>query len=91
MWYAPDEIENVVEDELCRAGLMPTLSKPVTDLDTFVEGHLRCQLDQYRPLPDEVLGVTEFFKSKQPEISLNRDLTGSALDDEDAPQGVRGR
>ncbi len=91
LWYEPDEIERLVEDELRRAGLMPTVSDPITDLDTFVETYLRCPLDQYRPLPDEVLGITEFAKGKQPSISLNRDLTGSALDDDEAPQGVRGR
>lgn len=91
LWYDPDEIEGLVEDELRRAGLMPTAAEPVTDLDVFVESFLRCPLDQYRPLPAEVLGVTEFVKGQQPTISVNRDLTGSALDDDEAPQGVRGR
>lgn len=91
LWYDPEEIEGIVEDELRRAQLTPSLSDPVSDLETFVEVYLKCPLDQYRALPSEILGVTEFEKGKRPRISLNRDLTGSALDDGDAPQGVRGR
>ena len=91
LWYDPEEIEGIVEDELRRAKLLPTVSNPVADLGTFVEGYLKCPLDQYRPLPIEVLGMTEFERGGRPKISINRDLTGSALDDGDAPQGLIGR
>lgn len=80
-----------MEDELRRANLMPTVTKPATNLEAFVESYLRCPLDQYRPLPSEVLGVTEFVRGKPPMISLNEDLTGAALDDEDAAPGQVGR
>jgi hypothetical protein len=91
LWYESEEIERLVEDELVRAKLMPSISNPVVDLEAFVEVYLKCALDQYRPLPAEVLGVTEFQRGQQPRISLNSDLTGSALDDHDASQGIRGR
>ncbi len=91
LWYDPGEIDQIVEDELRRADLMPTVSDPVTDLESFVEFYLECPLNQYQPLPEEVLGFTEFPRGKSPVISLNKDLTGSALDDEEAAPGVVGR
>ncbi len=91
LWFEDDEIEQLVEDELRRADLMPTTSQPVTDLERFVESHLRCPLDQYAALPPEVLGVTEFRRGRPPAISINRNLTGSALDEDDSAPGVHGR
>jgi len=91
LWYDPGEIDQLVEDELRRANLMPTVTKAATNLEAFVESYLHCPLDQYRPLPAEVLGVTEFVRGKPPTISLNQDLTGAALDDEDAAPGQVGR
>jgi hypothetical protein len=60
IWYESDEIEAIAEDELRRAGLMPSPDDPVTDLERLIEGHLKAQLDQYAQLPEGVLGVTQF-------------------------------
>jgi hypothetical protein len=91
LWFDPGEIERIVEDELRKASLMPTVSNPVTDLERFVEVHLQCPLDQYRKLPADVLGVTEFVRGRQPAVSINQDLTGSAIDEDETPPGLRGR
>jgi hypothetical protein len=91
LWFDDDEIERVVEDELRRANLMPTLSSPVTDLERFIENYLRCSLDQYGDLPAEVLGITAFRRGQKPAITINKNLTGSALDEDDSPPGILGR
>ena len=91
LWFEDDEIEHLIEDELRKADLLPTTSEPVTELERFVESHLRCPLDQYAELPSEVLGVTEFRRGQPPAISINRNLTGSALDEDESPPGVVGR
>ena len=57
IWYESDEIEAIAEDELRRAGLMPSPDDPVTDLERLIEGHLKAQLDQYARLPEGVLGT----------------------------------
>lgn len=91
LWFDDDEIERLVEDELRRANLMPTLSSPVTDLERFVESYLGCPLDQYGDLPSDVLGVTAFRRGEKPAITINKSLTGSALDEDDSPPGILGR
>jgi hypothetical protein len=58
IWYESAEIETIAEDELRRAGLMPPPDDPVTDLERFIEEHLKAQLDQYAQLPEGVLGLT---------------------------------
>ena len=90
MWISDDEIERLVDDELRRAKLTPTASAPVTAVEAFVEGYLGCVFDQYGELPPDVLGLTEFRRGSPPVISINRDLTGVALDDDDSPIGLRG-
>lgn len=91
LWFDVSEIELMMESELRKASLMPTESSPSVKLESFVERHLKATLDQYAELDVSVLGVTEFFEGKAPRISLNKNLTGSALDDGDAPPGVLGR
>ena len=91
IWLEPAEIELTAEDELKKADLLPTADNPVTDLERFVEGYLDATLDQYADLEPDVLGLTHFDTGKRPAISLNRDLTGSALDSEDARPGLVGR
>lgn len=91
LWFEPDEIETIIEDELRRAEQMPTVDHPVADLERFVEHHLGSPLDQYADLAPDVLGVTEFRRGQPPLVSINRDLTGSALDGDDSPPGLRGR
>jgi len=78
IWYEPDEIERIVEDELRRANLMPSISEPVTDIERFIEGYLNAELDQYAQLPDDVLGLAQFQPGRWPTVSLNSKLTESA-------------
>jgi hypothetical protein len=91
IWFDEPEIEDIAEDELMKAGLLPTPESPVTDLERFVESHLGARLDQYAELDAGILGLTEFLPARPPSISINKDLTGSALDDEDPLPGLRGR
>jgi hypothetical protein len=91
LWFEQDEIELVVDDELRKAGLLPTQAAPVTDLERFIVVHLRARLDQYAELEPDVLGLTEFTSGKPPAVSINRDLTGSALDSDDALPRLTGR
>ena len=80
-------------DELRRANLLPDPSRKdlSVDVEAFVETHLRLPLDLGAELEADVLGVTEFVPGQSPKISINRDLTGSALDSEDATPGLVGR
>jgi len=91
LWLEPDEIEAIMEDKLRDAKLVPSVEQPVTDLECLVEIHLGSPLDQHAYLPADVLGLTEFRSGRPPVVSINRDLTGSALDEEDSPLGLRGR
>jgi hypothetical protein len=91
LWFEPAEIESMMEAELRKASLMPSESAPVVKLEVFVERHLKVTLDQYAALDPSVLGVTEFFEGKPPRISINEDLTGSALDGESSAPGLVGR
>jgi hypothetical protein len=91
IWFEPSEIERIMESELRRASMMPTPTAPIVDVERFIERHLGAILDQYAALDASVLGVTEFFDGKSPRISINGDLTGSALDEENTAVGVHGR
>jgi len=91
LWYEGAEVEEIMENELTKAKLFPTLAAPVVDIERFIEGHLQAQLDQYADLHPTVLGVTEFRPGERPLVQINKDLTGSALDDEGSPPFVLGR
>lgn len=93
LWYEPAEIEAIAVDELSRAGLLPRSDEDdvSVDIEALVERHLKLPLDQYAQLEPDVLGVTTFVPGQPPRISLNRDLTGSALDAEEAAPGLLGR
>lgn len=91
IWFEDDEIEQIMEDELRRASLMPTLDDSVVDVEAFIENHLQSPLDQYADLENDVLGVTEFRPGHRPEVRINKDLTGSAMDGDWCPPGVQGR
>lgn len=91
LWFDDGEIESIIESELRKAEMLPSIDAPVLDLEAFIERHLSVQLDQYAHLEETVLGLTEFFEGSAPKISINRVLTGSALDDDESPPGIRGR
>ena len=93
LWYEPDEIEEIMLDELHRAGLVPNgeQDNASVDIEAFVETHLGLSFDLSAELDTDVLGATDFIPGHRPKISVNRDLTGSALDEEDATPGLIGR
>lgn len=91
IWFEDDEIELIMEDELRRAGLLPTLDASVVDVESFIEGHLTATLDQYAELDSKVLGLIEFRAGHSPSVRINKDLTGSAMDSEWCPPGIHGR
>lgn len=90
VWYDDEEIEQIVDGELERAGLRPTAASPVTDLERFIESHLNVRIDQYADLPADILGLTRFVARANPAIQINAALTDQA-DDEFAAPGTRGR
>jgi hypothetical protein len=90
IWYEPEEIESITEDELKRAGVFPTPKDPVTDLEPLIEVHLKAKLDQYAELSPDVLGVTHFQTRQRVNISINRLLTEAAEETPPRP-GVVGR
>ena len=90
IWYEPEEIEGIAEEELRRAGLTPTLTDPVTNLEHLIEIHLKAKLDQYADLPEDVLGITHFQSSKRINVSISRVLTERAEQSLPRP-GVVGR
>lgn len=90
--YLPAErIENRVEAELNRAGVMPTVDRPAVELETFVVDHLRAKLDQHAHLEPGILGQTEFLEDDGHLVSIDRALTDRAFDDPEAPPGALGR
>ena len=93
IWYEPDEIDEIMVDELHRAGLLPDTEQDdlSVDIEGFIETHLGLPFDLSAELEADVLGVTDFVKGNKPKISINRDLTRSALDEEDATPGLIGR
>ncbi len=88
IWYDEDEIERITADELARAGMSPKASAPVTDLERFIESHLKADLDQYASLPADVLGLTQFAPGKRPVVLINAELTESADDQHPVPGRV---
>jgi IrrE N-terminal-like domain len=91
IWITPGQIEDLMSGELLKAGLMPALADPVVDVESFVEQHLKAQFDPYAALDSDVLGETEFWVGAPPKVSVNRDLTGAALDDDESQPGLLGR
>lgn len=91
IWFDDDEIELIMEDELRRADLAPTLDALVVDVEAFIEDHLKADLDQYADLESAVLGLTEFRTGHAPAVRINKDLTGSAMDADWCPPGIHGR
>ena len=91
LWFNPGEIDQLVHMELTRASLYPSAATPVVDIERLIERHLRASLDQYADLEPGVLGLTEFLVGRPPKISINRSLTGSALDEDETQSGVFGR
>src|SRR5256885_1283384 len=82
------EIEDIVAFELEKAKLMPTLEDPVVNLEAFVEEYLEAHFDQHATLGRTVLGETEFRVGAPPKVSINKDLTDAAMDDDFSEPGL---
>ncbi len=90
LWFNPEDIELMMDTELLKAGLFPTLEKPVVDLQRFIGRHLKVRMDEHAELAPTVLGLTEFYRNTAPKIFINKDLT-NAIDDDNTPPGIHGR
>lgn len=90
LWYDDDEIEQIMEDELRKAHLLPPIESCVVDIEGIVENHLKAPFDQHADLPSDVLGQTEFHPRKPPTVRINKDLTG-IIDGDWIPPGIEGR
>ena len=91
LWIESVELEDLIHRELVGADLLPDLDRPVVDVEGFVERHLLVQFDPYADLAPAVLGETEFRVGNPVKISINKDLTRAAMDDDESPLGIRGR
>jgi hypothetical protein len=91
LWLDRDDIELTMEDELRKAELLPAAAAPAIDIEGFLERYLKVSLDQHADLAADVLGLTEFFPGKTPRVAINKDLTGSAIDEDESVPGLRGR
>jgi hypothetical protein len=91
LWFDDGEIDRMMEAELRRASLLPSEAAPAVNVERFIERHLKVHLDQHADLDASVLGLTEFFAEGPPKISINKVLTGSALDEDETSPGVLGR
>jgi hypothetical protein len=90
LWYDDDEIEQIMQDELRKAGLLPTVESCVVDVEALVQNHLKSPFDQHADLPADVLGLTEFHPRRPPTVRINKDLTG-IIDGDWIPPGIEGR
>ena len=93
LWFEPAEFESITLDELTKANALPAndaLDQSI-EIERFLERHLKVVLDRHADLPADVLGVTHFLPGRPPRVEINRDLTGSALDEDDPSPGKVGR
>jgi len=65
LWFEAEEIEAIMEDELHKAGLLPSAEHPTVNVEDFIELHLKVKLDQHAILDGDVLGMTEFQKGER--------------------------
>jgi hypothetical protein len=88
LWFDLAEIDELAEDALRIANLLPTLDSPAVDIETFADRRCDAHLEPDAELPPKFLGQTLFRKGLPPLIQINRDLTGvfsSVGDDEPLP------
>ena len=90
LWFADNEIEEIMADELERSGMVPSVKAPVVDLEAFLELHLRVKLDLYSELGTNLLGVSGFVTGLRPIVKISRTLTAQAHE-RLAPGGRIGR
>ena len=62
IWITDSQMEDLMESELMKAGMMPDLTNPVVNLPNFVEQHLQAVFDEHAELDVDTLGeITEGF------------------------------
>ena len=82
VWYDDGEIDQIMESELRKASLLPTVNAPAVDVERFIERHLRVALDQYAEMDPSTLGTAEFFVDSPPKITTTTGTYGHlALED----------
>jgi hypothetical protein len=87
-WFAPGEIDQIVDDELDNAG-HPLLGNGVaTDVEKFIEAHLGIQPD-LRDLPEGVQGATKFSRTGKAEIWMDAKLFDRSVQHDGARHRTR--
>lgn len=90
-FFKKGEIDDWMEVELQNAKMYPTVENPAVNIESFVERHIDADLDQYAPLPENVLGEARFEPGERPKILINKNLTIAAVDTEGAPAWLRSK
>jgi hypothetical protein len=65
VWFDADEIEQIMEDELHRAGLWSALQSEPIDVEAFIESHLKASLDQHADLDPGVLAAAHGLLTRE--------------------------
>lgn len=90
-YLSSKDIEDRVESRLLSSSMMPTPSKPILDLPLFVEMGLKANLDDFCPLPSDVMGEVIFQPNYKDQVNINRDLSEQAESDSDSAAIARAR
>jgi hypothetical protein len=80
LYLTDAEIDQIAEDELRKAGLLPRVDSCRVDIEGLIERHLGAHLDVGATLDADILGTTEFWKGEPPVILINRELTDAAFE-----------
>ena len=71
-WMGPNDLDALVEEELCKASLYPSQAHPVVDIERFIENHLGARLDQFADLGPQIQGQTVFVVGNPPLVQIQR-------------------
>ena len=75
-FYTDQEVESMCSDELRSVGLMPDVPSPIR-IDRFIEKRFKI-VPCYEPLPDGILGLTQFSDSGPAKIIVSEELEQNA-------------
>lgn len=81
IWFDPGEIDQIMTDELRRAGFYPTVDKPEVDIEGFLERRLKPVVPDPADLPPGILGETKFEGPKVVALLVARRLFDGAATD----------
>lgn len=88
IWWDPDDIDALGEDQLMRAGMYPYMDNPFVDIERFIEQYLGAELDQFADVGSRLYGQTEFFVARPPLIQISRSLSEQAEDEKGSARFV---